>query len=108
VLAVLHANGLYTVAYKQTASERFSLRNCLIYSFFVIFRHYEINVESIYIEEPNSTRPPQYAHVTFFNSEHVEYVLKGQAKVKFRTNGKHLWARRFIPRRRRRWGRNAN
>ncbi|KAJ4749048.1 Rho guanine nucleotide exchange factor [Rhynchospora pubera] len=74
---------------------------------FFVTRYYD-DVESIYIEEPTTTRTPQFAHVTFYRPESVELVLAGQAKVKFRTRGKHLWARRFIPRRRRRWGRYAN
>ncbi|KAJ3704466.1 hypothetical protein LUZ61_008171 [Rhynchospora tenuis] len=73
--------------------------------FFV--RLYYDDVESIYIEEPPTTRDPQYAHVTFYHQESVEFVLGGHAKVKFKVKGKHLWARRFIPRRQRRWGQNG-
>ncbi|KAF3341759.1 hypothetical protein FCM35_KLT00397 [Carex littledalei] len=69
---------------------------------------YRIEAESVYIEEPSTIRDPQYAHVTFYNPESVEYVLNGHAKEKFRANGKHLRACRFIPRRWRRWGQNAH
>ncbi|KAJ1688467.1 hypothetical protein LUZ63_019857 [Rhynchospora breviuscula] len=73
---------------------------------FFVTRYHD-DVESIYIEEPNTTRDPQYAHVTFYHQESVEFVLAGHAKVKFKVKGKHLWARRFIPRRQRRWGQNG-
>ncbi|KAJ4768900.1 Rho guanine nucleotide exchange factor [Rhynchospora pubera] len=73
---------------------------------FFVMRYHD-DVESIYIEEPTTTRDPQYAHVTFYHQESVEFVLAGHAKVKFKVKGKHLWARRFIPRRQRRWGQNG-
>ncbi|KAL6639490.1 hypothetical protein ACP70R_023220 [Stipagrostis hirtigluma subsp. patula] len=65
-----------------------------LYDFFM--RHYG-DVEEITIEEPIASRPPLYAHVTFFSQLTLFHVLDGKKKVKFLTLGKHLWARQFVP-----------
>jgi len=54
-------------------------------------------VESLSIEEPVELRPPQYALVTFGSLETVLLILDGKEKVKFVTGGKHLWARKYVP-----------
>ncbi|PUZ36114.1 hypothetical protein GQ55_9G013300 [Panicum hallii var. hallii] len=55
------------------------------------------DVESLSIEEPIEVRPPQYALVTFGFLETVLLILDGKEKVKFVTGGKHLWARKYVP-----------
>jgi hypothetical protein len=59
-------------------------------------RHYG-DVEEITVEEPIEHRPPLYAHVTFFSQMTIFHVLDGNKRVKFMTRGKHLWARKFVP-----------
>ncbi|CAM0146638.1 unnamed protein product [Urochloa decumbens] len=55
------------------------------------------DVESLSIEEPIELRPPQYALVTFGSLETVLLILDGKEKVKFVTAGRHLWARKYVP-----------
>ncbi|XP_062186950.1 uncharacterized protein LOC133890549 [Phragmites australis] len=67
-----------------------------LYDFFM--RHFG-DVEEISVEEPIESRPPLYAHVTFFSQVTLFQVLDGNKKVKFMTRGKHIWARQFVPKR---------
>ncbi|KAJ3683506.1 hypothetical protein LUZ60_013733 [Juncus effusus] len=78
-----------------TFSNGWPLNTEEIYYFFSL--EYGNDLERIYIEEPAERRDPQYAHVTFRHIETIFQVLGDEAKKKFLTNGKHLWARRFIP-----------
>ncbi|RCV39980.1 hypothetical protein SETIT_9G015000v2 [Setaria italica] len=55
------------------------------------------DVESLRIEEPVELRPPQYAVVIFGSLETVLLILSGKEKVKFVIGGKHLWARKYVP-----------
>nr|TKV90227.1 hypothetical protein SEVIR_9G015100v2 [Setaria viridis] len=55
------------------------------------------DVESLSIEEPVELRPPQYAVVIFGSLETVLLILSGKEKVKFVIGGKHLWARKYVP-----------
>ncbi|EHA8589466.1 hypothetical protein COCNU_scaffold010071G000010 [Cocos nucifera] len=77
-----------------TFSNGYPLAEDDLYSFFM--RHYG-DVELISIEEPKEDRPPLYAHVSFHSLNTVLRILNGNVKVKFMTKGRHLWARRFIP-----------
>ncbi|ONM52788.1 hypothetical protein ZEAMMB73_Zm00001d019357 [Zea mays] len=56
-------------------------------------------VEVICVEDPIEPRPPLYAHITFFTQETILHILRGSARVKFVIRGKHLWARQFVPKR---------
>jgi hypothetical protein len=64
--------------------------------FFYYDRHYG-DIEEITVEEPVESRLPLYAHVIFFSQATLFNVLDGNKKVKFMTRGKHLWARQFVP-----------
>ena len=55
-------------------------------------------MESLSIEDPVEIRPSQYAPVTFGSLETMLFILGGKEKVKFVAGGKHLWARRYVPR----------
>ncbi|KAJ1292744.1 hypothetical protein BS78_01G013800 [Paspalum vaginatum] len=58
------------------------------------------DVESLSIEDPAEVRPPQYALVTLGSLETMLIILDGKEKVKFlAAGGKHLWARRYVPKR---------
>lgn len=56
-------------------------------------------MELVNIQKPKEGKPPQYAYVSFYRLATLLRVLNGTEKVKFITKGKHLWARRFIPKR---------
>jgi hypothetical protein len=61
-----------------------------------IYRSNFGDVESLSIEEPAELRPPQYAIVTFGSLQTVLLVLDGRERAKFVTEGKHLWARKYV------------
>ncbi|ONK58857.1 uncharacterized protein A4U43_C08F450 [Asparagus officinalis] len=77
-----------------TFSNGYPLTKEELYTFFM--RYYG-DVEMVNIQKPKEGKPPQYAYVSFHTLATVLEVLNGADKVKFITNGKHLWARRFIP-----------
>ena len=56
------------------------------------------DVESLSIEDPVEIRQPQYALDTFGSLETMLFILGGKEKAKFVVGGKHLWARRYVPR----------
>ncbi|WVZ62694.1 hypothetical protein U9M48_012408 [Paspalum notatum var. saurae] len=57
------------------------------------------DVEIISVEEPVERRPPLYAHITFFTQETIFRILGQNPRIKFVIRGKHLWARQFVPKR---------
>ncbi|KAG2632929.1 hypothetical protein PVAP13_2NG131800 [Panicum virgatum] len=57
------------------------------------------DVEVISVQEPVAPKPPLYAHITFYTQDTLFRVLAGRPRVKFVIRGKHLWARQFIPKR---------
>ena len=38
-----------------------------------------------------------FARIIFQTASNVEMILCGMGKVKFTINGKHVWARKFVP-----------
>uniref|UniRef100_A0A0D9WXL2 RRM domain-containing protein n=1 Tax=Leersia perrieri TaxID=77586 RepID=A0A0D9WXL2_9ORYZ len=77
-----------------TFSNGYPLSKDELYDFFM--RHYG-DIEDITIEEPPEPRPPLFAQVTFYSQLTLRRVLDGNKRVKFMTRGKHLWARQFVP-----------
>ncbi|XP_074570451.1 uncharacterized protein LOC141827071, partial [Curcuma longa] len=61
-------------------------------------RHFG-DVERVYVPEPADNKPSLYAHITFYSLATLLRVLNGngKGKVKFVIEGKHLRARRFVP-----------
>ncbi|RLM86550.1 hypothetical protein C2845_PM04G07570 [Panicum miliaceum] len=57
------------------------------------------DVEVISVQEPVAPKPPLYAHITFYTQDTLFRVLAGHPRVKFVIRGKHLWARKFVPKR---------
>ncbi|KAJ1380681.1 hypothetical protein SESBI_45822 [Sesbania bispinosa] len=57
-------------------------------------------VESLHMQEivqPNEQ--PLFARIDFHKVYNIDMILKGGNKVKFTINGKHVWARKFVPKR---------
>uniref|UniRef100_A0A452XTP6 RRM domain-containing protein n=1 Tax=Aegilops tauschii subsp. strangulata TaxID=200361 RepID=A0A452XTP6_AEGTS len=77
-----------------TFSNGYPLTKDELHDFFM--RHYG-DIEEITVEEPIESRPPLYAHVTFYSQMTLFRVLDGNRRVKFMTRGKHLWARQYVP-----------
>ncbi|KAI5017110.1 hypothetical protein ZWY2020_037488 [Hordeum vulgare] len=77
-----------------TFSNGYPLTKDELHEFFM--RHYG-DIEEISVEEPIERRPPLYAHVTFYSQMTLFHVLDGNRRVKFMIRGKHLWARQYVP-----------
>ncbi|KAJ1380680.1 hypothetical protein SESBI_45821 [Sesbania bispinosa] len=57
-------------------------------------------VESLHMQEivqPNEQ--PLFARIVFNKVCNIDMILRGTTKVKFTINGKHVWARKFVPKR---------
>jgi hypothetical protein len=84
---------------RVNSSHKFFLYKQLLILFCLFLpyhRHYG-DIEEINIEEPIENRPPLYAHVIFYSQVTLFRVLDGNRRVKFMTRGKHIWARQFVP-----------
>ncbi|KAL5199106.1 hypothetical protein ABZP36_002618 [Zizania latifolia] len=77
-----------------TFSNGYPLSKDELYDFFM--RHYG-DVEDITIEEPPEPRPPLFAQVVFSSQLTLLRVLGGNKRVKFMTRGRHVWARQYVP-----------
>ncbi|PKA64149.1 hypothetical protein AXF42_Ash005161 [Apostasia shenzhenica] len=55
-------------------------------------------VETVMIERAPAGSPPMYGRVVFTSSRMIAAVLNGQRTAKFVINGRHLWARLYVPR----------
>ncbi|KAF5175967.1 Rho guanine nucleotide exchange factor [Thalictrum thalictroides] len=57
-------------------------------------------VEEIVMEEIDILRQeqPLYARVTFRSQATVDAIMDGNERIQFVINGKHVWARIYIPR----------
>ncbi|MQL90176.1 hypothetical protein Taro_022764 [Colocasia esculenta] len=58
-------------------------------------------VEDIYIQETEGDDVPLYARAVFYLQSICLRVLAGNEKAKFMIKGRHVWARRYIPKRKR-------
>ncbi|OVA01504.1 hypothetical protein BVC80_1513g17 [Macleaya cordata] len=56
-------------------------------------------VENVIIDQKTHYKIPQYGRIIFTNISVIRSILKGQWKVKFIVNGKHLWARVYMSKR---------
>ncbi|KAA8523323.1 hypothetical protein F0562_009746 [Nyssa sinensis] len=54
-------------------------------------------VESLYMQEVPPNEQSLYARIVFFSASAIDMILNGQEKVKYNINGKHIWARKFVP-----------
>ncbi|KAG0452950.1 hypothetical protein HPP92_025614 [Vanilla planifolia] len=55
-------------------------------------------VEMVMIERAPAGAAPMYGRVVFTNASMIAPVLNGQRTAKFMINGRHLWARMYVPR----------
>ena len=79
---LLHS--LRFVPYKNVKSERFFTRS------------YGICMESLHMQEAQPHQQLLFARIIFQTASTMEMIL-GTGKVKFTMNGKHVWARKFVP-----------
>ncbi|KAL3532693.1 hypothetical protein ACH5RR_006214 [Cinchona calisaya] len=57
-------------------------------------------IESFHMQPVRSDEQALYARVVFCTPAIIDLILNGVNKAKFTINGKHLWMRKFVPRRR--------
>ncbi|KAJ0090274.1 hypothetical protein Patl1_13588 [Pistacia atlantica] len=56
-------------------------------------------IESLHMQEVQSTEQSLFARIVFHSASSINVILNGMGKAKFTINGKHVWARKFIPKR---------
>ncbi|KAB1199257.1 hypothetical protein CJ030_MR0G025553 [Morella rubra] len=62
-------------------------------------RSYGNCIESLHMQEANPHEQALFARVIFHKASTMDMILCGKGKVKFTINGKHVWARKFVPKR---------
>ncbi|KAI3410843.1 uncharacterized protein J3R85_018356 [Psidium guajava] len=56
-------------------------------------------VEAMHMQEVQAGEQPLFARVVFRSASTIDQVLDASGKAKFIINGKHVWARKFVPKR---------
>ncbi|KAJ9168044.1 hypothetical protein P3X46_019618 [Hevea brasiliensis] len=56
-------------------------------------------IESLHMQEVESHEQALFARIVFHSAATIEVILNGLDKAKFNINGKHVWARKFVPKR---------
>jgi len=56
-------------------------------------------IEALFMQETPSNEQSLFARIVFHNVSTIDMILRGASKVKFSINGKHVWARKFVPKR---------
>ncbi|XP_027067318.1 uncharacterized protein [Coffea arabica] len=56
-------------------------------------------IEAFHMQPVRSDEQPLYARVVFSTPKVIDLILGGVTKAKFTINGKHLWMRKFVPKR---------
>ncbi|CAL0306947.1 unnamed protein product [Lupinus luteus] len=57
------------------------------------------SVEGLYMQEVQPGEQALYARIVFRSSLIIDMIIQGSSKAKFCINGKHVWARKFVPKR---------
>ncbi|OWM74414.1 uncharacterized protein LOC116197379 [Punica granatum] len=56
-------------------------------------------VESVYMQEVKPNEQSLFARIVFRTASSVGHILNGTSRAKFTINGKHAWARKYVPKR---------
>lgn len=62
----------------------------------VNFRHFG-SIDIIYMQQVQEGEELLFARIVFVQQETIAIILNGNSKAKFVIDGKHVWARRYIP-----------
>ncbi|KAI8553338.1 hypothetical protein RHMOL_Rhmol05G0007700 [Rhododendron molle] len=57
-------------------------------------------IESLYMQEVQVGEQSLFCRIVFYSPSFIDLILKGEGKVKFTINGKHVWMRKFVPKHR--------
>lgn len=56
-------------------------------------------MEALFMQEVQPNEQALFARIVFRNVSTIDMILRGANKAKFTINGKHVWARKFVPKR---------
>lgn len=56
-------------------------------------------VESVHMQEVQPNEQPLFARIVFRTASIIVGILNGNCRAKFTINGKHAWARKYVPKR---------
>lgn len=56
-------------------------------------------IEALYMQEVQPSEQALFARIVFHKVSTIDMILRGASKAKFAINGKHVWARKFVPKR---------
>jgi hypothetical protein len=56
-------------------------------------------IEALFMQETQQNEQPLFARIVFHKVSTIDMILRGASKVKFSINRKHVWVRKFVPKR---------
>jgi len=56
-------------------------------------------IEALFMQETQPNEQPLFGRIVFHKVSTIDLILRGAAKVKFSINRKHVWVRKFVPKR---------
>ncbi|RDX92656.1 hypothetical protein CR513_25176, partial [Mucuna pruriens] len=56
-------------------------------------------IDALYMQEVQPSEQALFARIVFHKVSTIDIILSGATKAKFIINGKHVWARKFVPKR---------
>lgn len=62
-------------------------------------RAYGDCIDSLVMQDVQSSEQSLFAKIVFRSAATIDVILNGLGKVKFTINGKHVWARKYVPKR---------
>ncbi|TQD85409.1 hypothetical protein C1H46_029039 [Malus baccata] len=80
-----------------TFSKGYPVQESEVRQFFKIT--FGARIESVQMQEVQPYEQPLFAIIVFHSSATIEAILNGMGKAKFTINGKHVWVRKYMPRR---------
>lgn len=80
-----------------TFSKGYPVEECEVREFFMMA--YGDCIEALYMQEVQPSEQALFARIVFRKVSTIDMILRGANKVKFAINGKHVWARKFVPKR---------
>ncbi|XP_020228769.1 uncharacterized protein LOC109809782 [Cajanus cajan] len=80
-----------------TFSKGYRVEEWEVREFFVMA--YGDCIEALYMQEVQPNEQALFARIVFRMVSTIDMILGGASKAKFSINGKHVWARKFVPKR---------
>ncbi|XP_023003264.1 uncharacterized protein LOC111496922 [Cucurbita maxima] len=78
-----------------TFSKGYPVNEREVREFFTV--NYGDCIEMFQMQEVEPNQQALFARIVFWSAATIDHVLQGQPKMKHTINGKHIWARKFIP-----------